>query len=246
MKCHVLGSGSQRNGYVLTNGEETLIIEVGCKLLEVKKVLNYNMSSIVGALLTHSHNDHAGYIDSYMKAGITILASEETLVEKKVTKMRYMTKSVVPGKGYKLGNFKLIPFSLTHDVPCLGYLIEHPSIGLAAFITDTAECDYIFPPLNHIFIETNFSEDIMERNIVEGRLSPAMRPRLKRSHLEIESTKEILRAQDLSKVMNILLIHLSAGNSDQARFIAEVSAVTGKPVIAAEKGVTVNFNLNPY
>ena len=51
----VLGSGSSGNGYLLTNGKETLILETGVKFIECKKALNFDLSSIVGAIVSHEH-----------------------------------------------------------------------------------------------------------------------------------------------------------------------------------------------
>jgi hypothetical protein len=46
MELRVLGSNSSGNGYILTNGVETLILECGIKFSEVKKSLNFNISTI--------------------------------------------------------------------------------------------------------------------------------------------------------------------------------------------------------
>ena len=59
MKLKVLGSNSLGNCYILENKDEALILEAGIKLVNVKKALNYNISKIVGCLVSHEHNDHA-------------------------------------------------------------------------------------------------------------------------------------------------------------------------------------------
>ena len=51
----VLNSGSSGNGYLLTNGKETLILECGVKFAECKKALNFDISSIVGCTISHEH-----------------------------------------------------------------------------------------------------------------------------------------------------------------------------------------------
>lgn len=53
-----------------------------------------------------------------------------------------------------------------------------------------------------------------------------------------------LKANDLSKVREIWLLHLSDGNSDAERFKREVMELTGKPVyIALEKGEIDTYSL---
>lgn len=246
MVLKVLDSGSRRNGYILHGETESLLVEVGCRLSEVKKALDYDLSSIVGAVISHEHNDHSGYINSYLKAGILCMAPRETFEAKEVKDLRYLARAVEPGNGYMAGGFKIIPFELEHDVRCFGYLIEHEEMGRLAFITDTPACDYEFPGLNHIMIEANHAKDIIEDNIISGRLSAAMRPRLLKSHMELQTTKDTLSKWVMDGVNNIILIHLSAGNSDQQRFVNEVRETTGKPVYAAERGLAISLDINPY
>jgi phosphoribosyl 1,2-cyclic phosphodiesterase len=64
---------------------------------------------------------------------------------------------------------------------------------------------------------------------------PAMRPRLLRSHFSLENVLEFLRANDLSKVEEIWLLHLSQSNSSEELFKKEVQAATGKPVFIAKE-----------
>jgi len=62
--------------------------------------------------------------------------------------------------------------------------------------------------------------------------------------MELETTKAVLMAQDLSEVQNIVLIHLSDRNSDKNLFTDQVSVQTGKPVKVAYGGLTMIFFTN--
>jgi phosphoribosyl 1,2-cyclic phosphodiesterase len=56
MKLIVIGTGSKGNGYVLQDSKgECLLIEAGMKLIEVKKVLDFNIQNIHGMLVSHEH-----------------------------------------------------------------------------------------------------------------------------------------------------------------------------------------------
>jgi DNA-binding transcriptional MerR regulator len=57
-----------------------------------------------------------------------------------------------------------------------------------------------------------------------------MKKRLLRLHFSLENVKEFLRANDLSKVQEIWLLHLSDNNSDEERFKREIMELTGKVV----------------
>jgi phosphoribosyl 1,2-cyclic phosphodiesterase len=196
--------------------------------------------------VSHSHGDHFGYIRQYLQAGIPVLTGSETFKAKDLEEFRYLFREALPGKGYKIGEFRILAFDLAHDVSCLGYHINHPESGNILFLTDTFYCPYTFENLNHIMIEANYADDVLERNILAGRVHPAFRPRLMYTHMELETTKGVLQSNDLSQVSNIILIHLSDGNSDQDRFKREIREATGKQVFIAEKGLQLDLNINPY
>lgn len=247
MILHILASGSERNGYILTNEKETLLIECGVKLSTVKKTLGYNMSSIVGCLLSHSHNDHSGYVMSYLNAGITVMMSQETMNEKGITHNTHFVKIVLPGRGYKAGNFRVIPFLGFHDVVCYGYHIHHPETGNIMFLTDSFMTEYMFEDLSHMLIEANYADEILERNIIEGRVNAAMRPRLLATHMEISTCLSTVLANDTSKLRNIVLLHLSNGNSNEEQFVRTIKEGTGIPnVYAASKDLKIDLNAEPF
>ena len=223
MKLVVLGSNSLGNCYLLETESEALIIEAGCKLSEVKKALKWKLSKVCGAVVTHRHKDHAAYVKDFIKAGITVLALEDVFKEQGITGLSFR-KDIQPNKGYIVGGFKVFAFQVVHDVPCVGYIIEHSDMGKMLFITDTMMCEYVFEPMNHILIEANYADDILNRRIDNG----------------------ILKANDLSDCNEVVLIHISDGNADESRFVSEVSEVTGLPVYAANAGLEIDLSKNPY
>ena len=245
MNLHILGSNSFGNCYILETATEALILEAGVRMANVKKALKWQMRKVVGAVITHEHNDHSGYVAEMVASGVLVLALEDVFKAHGLVGKPF-TKNIVPGKGYKVGNFKIFAVLVKHDVPCLGYIISHPAMGKLLFVTDTITLDVCVAGLNHIMIEANYADDIVDSNIASGAMPEAMRPRLLNSHMEIEQTKAILAENDLSQVDNIILIHLSDGNSDEERFVREVRQLTGKPVYAANAGMTLDLSKQPY
>jgi len=63
-----------------------------------------------------------------------------------------------------------------------------------------------------------------------GLVPPALKKRILKSHFSLENVKEFLKANDLSRVQEIWLLHLSDGNSDAERFKREIQELTGKMV----------------
>ena len=238
MVLKVLGSSSKGNGYILDNGSEALILECGVSLKEAKKALSFDVRKVAGCCVTHQHNDHAGYLDKYASIFYT-LALPEVFQAKAFSGSRAVPVEI--GKQYQLGGFLVKPFSLVHDVPCVGWLIFHPSMGLLLFATDTCMLDYTVPGLNHVLIECNYSVDDLRRAIEEHRTDESQVYRLAKSHLELASTISFLSRNDLGKVAEVVLIHLSGNNADAERFVTEIQALTGKPTFAAHPGLTLEL-----
>ena len=245
MRLNVLGSDSNGNCYVLQTDKEALIIEAGVRFSEVKKILKWQLSKVVGAVITHEHNDHAKYIRDFVSNGITVLALPSVFKAKGIDSLSFR-KEIEPMHGLIVGGFKVFAMPVCHDVPCVGFIIEHEDMGRMLFVTDTMMLEYRVPGLNHILLEANYAEDILDAKIEAGSVPLSMKPRLIHSHMEIETTKGILRANDLSGVNEIILIHLSNGNSDERRFVREVQETSGKPVYAAVAGLELNLSINPY
>jgi len=135
---------------------------------------------------------------------------------------------------FRLGTWTVLPFETQHDAQePLGFLLANGQGEKLLYATDTYYIKYRFPGLTHLMVECNYSKDILEANVENGLVPGEMRERIIRSHFSLEHVKEFLKANDLSKVQEIWLIHLSDNNSDQERFKREVQALTGKMVYIA-------------
>lgn len=242
MKMTILGSSSKGNCYILQNDSEALIIEAGVSLAEVKKALCWNIAKVKVCLISHRHNDHAGHAAEYEMAGIPLLALPSVIEAKELNAVT--TTAITEGNGYIYGGFKILPFEVKHDVPCVGYLIEHEETGRILFFTDTYAMPYEFPNINHWMAEANYSDEILDDNVLNGRVPAVLRKRLMTSHMSIDNTIGILKRHNLTKTRDILLIHLSDGNSNEKEFITKVRRATGKTTRAAAPGMELDFNKN--
>lgn len=245
MKLTVLGSSSSGNSYILEASDGVLIIECGLPLIEVKKALDFNIGRIVGAIVTHQHGDHSKFIAEYLKSAIRVCALKEVFEAHNV-KQRIFCKIIEPMHGYRIGTFKVFAVPVEHDVPCVGFVIEHEEMGKMLFVTDTMMFEYRIENLSHILIEANYSDEILDYNIENGITPASMRLRLLQSHMEIKTTENILLSSNLDSVNEIVLIHLSNNNSDAEQFKQRIMQKTGKPVIIAKRGVTVEVSKQPY
>lgn len=244
MILKVIGTGSHGNAYLLYNKEEAILIECGVTIRKIKEALNFNFSKLVGCLVTHEHGDHNKAIKDVLSLGINVYASKGTLEASGVEK-HHKSHIVQSKRAYQIGNFKIIPFDVKHDVKePLGFLINHPSCGTTLFLTDTLYSPYKFSGLNNIIIEANFCEDIVDKKLKSDK--KFLRDRIIKSHLSIQNCIEILNVNDLSAVNNIILIHLSDSNSNEIEFKNKVEQATGKNTFVADDGFTMVLNKTPF
>ncbi|MFL0198409.1 MBL fold metallo-hydrolase [Clostridium sp. WILCCON 0269] len=255
MKLIVLGSGSAGNCYLLQNKDETLILDCGLPYKTILKGLDFNLMNVVGCLVTHEHKDHSKSIEDLLSNTIRVYSSFGTFehvfgsIKHKTNALWYSHFMEIKSEGqFTAGNFTVLPFETEHfnndGTPCkepLGFLIQYKDIGKLLFITDSYYCKYKFTGLNHIMIECNYSMDIVDENFENGLIHPVLRNRLLKSHFSLENVKEFLRATDLSKVKDIVLLHLSDSNSNAAQFQEEIERLTGKPTYIADKGLEIDL-----
>lgn len=245
MNLQILSTGSKGNCYILENESEALIIELGLSFSKIKQGLNFDFSKVVGAIISHEHGDHAKGLKDALKNGIECYASKGTFNSLSIE--HHNAKIIQSKKSFQLGNFKILPFDVHHDVAePLGFLIDHQDCGRTLFLTDTIYCDYTFPRLNNIIIEANFCEDIIKEKLGGTWQGEFLKNRILKSHMSLNTCKETLLANDLSQVNNIVLIHLSDSNSDEVKFKQVIQEATGKFTHVANNNQVIPFNLNPF
>jgi phosphoribosyl 1,2-cyclic phosphodiesterase len=187
-------------------------------------------------LVTHEHLDHSKAIPDITRNGIDVYSGEGTLVRS--MPMMHRGKIIKSEELFKVGEFIVLPLEAQHDAAePLSFLIQHKEFGKLLFITDSYYCKYKFKELDHIMIECNYSMSILQ----EKELLRSLKSRIVKSHFELENVKEFLKANDLSKVKDITLIHLSESNSNAAQFKEDIERLTGKPVYIADKGLELEL-----
>lgn len=229
-----LGSSSAGNAYYVTDGCTALLLEAGIRYKDIQRALDFQASGIAGCLISHEHGDHGKAATDVMKAGINVYASQGTLEALGLSGHR--AKPIRAKQQFRIGTWSILPFDVQHDVTePLGFLLANQAGEKLLFATDTYYIRYRFKGLTHIMVECNYSLQLLNENIAAGRVPAMMKKRLLRSHFSLENVKDFLLANDLSKVREIWLLHLSDNNSDEAQFKREIQELTGKPVLVAER-----------
>lgn len=216
MTFEVIGTGSKGNCYLLTVNGQTLVIEAGVNFTTVKKHLNFDLSGIVGVLVSHEHGDHADFIKDFVKFGKKIYCTEGTGKKLKLNRffgLEYLFK-------FDIGPFVITPFEVFHDAkePC-GFLIEFEGERLV-FLTDSCDLQTSFfsSQVDYWIIEANYSAEKLQRSL----LDPMLKKRIQNTHMSIDRCKTILDAHNAENSKFVLLIHGSEKHSDYDEFLSKI------------------------
>ena len=233
IQIQVLASSSAGNCYAVTDGTTPLLLECGIRFKEIQQGLGHRVTSLAGCLVSHEHGDHAKAVSDITRAGVDVYASQGAINALGVASHRL--RPIRAHQQFRLGTWTVLPFDVVHDAAePLGFLLASRA-GKVLYLTDTAYCPYRFNGLTHLMIEANYSLDVIRQNVATGAIPLSHKNRVIQSHMSIERVLDMLRANDLSQMREIHLLHLSDGNSDAERFRLQVQQATGKPVYVAAR-----------
>jgi len=227
MNINIYHSGSSANLYRVSDKGVSILIEAGVPVKKIKKALNYKLSNIAGCLVSHAHMDHAKGLKDLLQCGVDCYVSPETAKALDLSGHRlYIIK---PMEQFKIGTWIIKPFDLVHDAPCLGFLMVSGE-NKVLFAIDTNYIPYRFRGLTHIMLGVNYDNEILMDNVTLGHIHPELTKRILKNHMSLRTAKNFFRANDMSKVREIYLLHLSDDNSNAERFKTEIQQITGRPV----------------
>lgn len=225
MKLHVIDSGSDGNGYLLYAGDEVLILECGCPLIEAKKALNFDLSHVVGCYISHGHTDHAKYRRDYEKLGVTVFAP-------------YDADAIKANK--RCGNFDIQSFRLEHgDTFSHGALIRHLTTGeTILFMTDFLCTPYIFQAcrVNHYLIECNYQPQYVE--IGAGNKEHKLM-----GHCSLDTAGRFVKANYNTHMQNIILCHLGITSTNPKECVKHIEDIAGPNVFVDYARANTDYEL---
>ncbi|RIJ64115.1 MBL fold metallo-hydrolase [Rummeliibacillus sp. POC4] len=229
IEINTLATGSKGNAYVVTDGVTKLLIECGISFKNIQKSLNFETSDIQGCLVSHEHLDHCKGLQSVLKAGINVYMSHGTKDGTGIEHHRI--KAIQNKQPFQIGTWTILPFDVQHDVnEPFGFLLQNQEGEKLLFATDTYYIKYKFNGLTHLMIECNYCQSVLDENVESGRIPVFLKNRVMKSHFSLENLLEFLKANDLSNVQEIWLLHLSDNNSDEQLIRNEVAKLTGKMI----------------
>lgn len=235
-----IASSSAGNAYLVTSGRGSLLVDCGLPIAKLMEASGFSLSSLDACLVSHSHGDHSKAVKDLMARGVDVWASPETLKALNLEGVYRANAFESDAHTYGIAGWNVKAFEVVHDCPgTVGFLISNRQGSKLLYMTDTAYSPYRFSGLTHIAVECNFDSDTLRRNAMDGSADVGRQKRVVKTHMSLERLVDMLKANDLSSVREIWLLHLSDQNSDEELIRSEVEKATGRPVyIAQAKAVT--------
>ena len=223
----VYASGSSGNCYTVSDGETVVMLDCGLPFRRIERLTGFLLPTAV--FVTHEHKDHSKAAQDFMRRGVDAYMTAGTAAALGI-EAQHRLHILNPMEQTTVGRITVSAFPTQHDArePC-GFLLDDGD-DRVLYATDTYYIKYQFPGVTKMLIEANHSYKILEENVGAHILNKSLAERRIKSHFSIENVLAFLRANDLSKVKEIWLIHLSDGNADAGKFARMVEAATGKPV----------------
>lgn len=179
------------------------------------------------------HKDHSLSIPNAIKNGLSVYSCSE------VQSAHPQVKVLKNGLKTQIGGFSVQPLPLEHSCECIGFIISHKECGKILFATDCSKFLYRIKGCNHILIESNWSEDVVLDNVINDD-TPAAHYE---NHLELKDAISAIRENYSGDLMNVVLLHLSANNSDEKFFVDNVKSEIGfSNVYIAKKRLEIELS----
>lgn len=245
MFLRVISTGSKAgNCYALiSDSGQILLLDFGCDKKKIQRGIDFKISNLVGAVLSHGHQDHAKSYRWLLENWIPIYTNDETAAGLE-TVTGELLKGIPEKKWFQCGEFKIMGFYVPHDnTPNFGFLIEHEEIGRLLYLTDLEYCPYSFKNLHvqHLLIEANYIEYLVSRE-AENYTHQI------RGHCSLNTCKGIVEANKTPDLRTVTLIHLSDKVCDPNRVLEEIKEVAGSrvKVNVAVPGLRVELKRLPF
>lgn len=231
MDITVLASSSKGNAYLISDGQTSLLLDAGINIQSLQIKSGFRLCDVSGCLITHSHMDHVKAAKDLLKFGIDVYISKGES-ERAGLPPHHRLHRVKALQKFDVGTFRVTPFDVQHDTPePLGFLVQSRATKEnLLYFTDTYYIKYKFRNLHYIMAECNYSYDAVKESVDKGYIPQSLVPRLFKSHMSVEHLVQMLKANDLSNIKQIYLLHLSENNSRADEFKKTIQKVTGAEV----------------
>jgi len=233
MHYAALASGSKGNCHAFSQGGNTLLVDAGISLKQMRlrlQAVGLDPDQVGAVAITHEHSDHIAAIPVLLRnTSWDFLATAETLgAIQRIQGIEIPASRWIPlraGHALQWNTLSVLPFTTPHDaVDSVAYRIEGGG-SCAAVVTDlghpTALVEDHCQGLDLLALEANHDIEMLR----EGAYPPMLKARIlsRVGHLSNEAMGELLGRVLSGRLRTVVLAHLSEQNNDPelARFTAE-------------------------
>lgn len=229
MQIDVLASSSLGNAYIVSDGVTSILLDAGIPYKELQAKSNFKVNEVAACFISHEHGDHSKAIKDLIKGAIDVYALPETLSALNVIE-HHRTHSVVPNETIEIKTLKIMPVTMHHDVPCVGYMVYSEKTNERLFFaTDTYKITVNPQSIDYLIFEVNYQKEIVNELVNQGKMESSIRARLLFSHYELSKAVKWLNKIDKSRLKRIYVAHLSSGHSDAEVVKKTIISETGIP-----------------
>lgn len=213
------------------------VLDLGYNLLNH---FEYNFNKIDYVLITHEHQDHIKYLETFFnihKSRLIIPKKIETwLFEKCENLKKKLQLNLIENEKW-LHRFKIEHDSIDNEA----YIVDINSFINFAYLTDAKEIPNSFKEkiinlkIKNIFIEANYDNDLIfdkDKNIFKDA-------RTVLNHLSLQQTFNFLNEikDYFNEKINVILVHKSKTNANEKSFEIFNSLKEYFNIYVAEKGL---------
>ncbi len=221
----VLTTGSCGNCYIITDDENTIIIDDGVtykKLSERMEDHDIPMSSVRAMFLTHLHPDHSKGVGVFQrKTGLPVYMSDISWARNMAEIQRQRIEPALVrqysfGEELSVPGFSVIPFRTFHDSEgSAGYLVKSGSGPSFFIMTDTGiipdGAEELADAADVMFIESNYDEKMLD----EGPYPAHLKKRIKGIYGHLSNTEAVEFASKVARRgESVYFVHVSENNND--------------------------------
>lgn len=242
---HVCSSSSSANGYILESGGQSLILELGCRMMDYTWEVKDAFNTIKGCVSSHWHSDHLNKSTAkeFIRRGIPVFFGENVYEELLKEGLIMGIKPLPTAQKTFIGGFTVQPFETPHNVPNYGFLIQTPTKERIVFVTDAMYCSLNFKNIDCIMVECNHDDDTLIDNFVNNEQSRSH----PEHHMGLEDCIDFCKRNTSISTKQIILIHLSHQNINEDFALKSVQdALPLVKVAVAHSGDTFNIESDNF
>ena len=228
MRIKHIASSSSGNAHVFGD----LLLDCGVNIDRLREEVD--LKSLSGCLLSHEHGDHSKAVGDILRSGVPVYTSRGSAEALGIyNHHRVYTPEEI--ELFYVGDWRVKSFPVKHDSEEPRAFQFQSEPVKAVYITDASFSKYYFRGLTHMFIECNYSKEIIGENVERGAINYARKRRTIDNHFSLEDVEDLIRASGTERLRSIHLLHLSDANSDEKLFKERLEGEFGVPTIIAPK-----------